>query len=111
MTVLFIKESPDPAEKPGRSFYALVAPIQIPLRRGSEKAKHPRCIRAIFLDQVFRIHHVLFGFGHLLEFADGDLATALPAAELPSPFPHLFREEITISGALIYLFANHPLCQ
>ena len=58
-------EAPHPVEEAVRSLDALVTPVQVLLGRGREQGEQTRGIRAVALDQLVRVHHVVLGLGHL----------------------------------------------
>src|SRR4030066_2012268 len=101
----------DTFDETGKSLRPLATPIQVLLRGRGEEAKHSGCIRTILLNQVLRVHHILFGFGHFLKPSDRDLAAALPATNSLLPFLYLIGEEIAVFWAFVYLFANHSLSE
>src|SRR5512136_2762416 len=97
MTVVIIEKSPDSTQKARRPIHPLVTPVQVFLRRRGKEAEHPGCIGAILFNQIFRVHDISLGFGHLLESSDRDLPSTLPTMkDLPFTL-HLLGKEISIS--------------
>ena len=48
-----------------RAVHALVAPLQIPLRRRRKQAEEPHGVGAVALDELVGVDHVALGFRHL----------------------------------------------
>src|SRR5207253_5548229 len=80
-----VHQAPDASQEPVRAFHALVAPLQVLLRRRGKKGEEARRVRAVRGDEMLRVHDVLLRLGHLLDAAPFDWPAAVRA-----PPPALF---------------------
>ena len=58
-------DTPQAVEEAGSALHALVAPLQITLRRRRKKNEETGGIRTVFFDDFFRGYNIAFGLGHL----------------------------------------------
>ncbi len=68
--LMLIYQAPNSGQKTISPLYAFRSPLQVPLRRRGKQTEKPNSVRAITVYQVFGIHYIAFGLGHLSAVLD-----------------------------------------